>query len=346
MAAAAARRLPPAWKVAGVFILFASALSGPCASQTPVVACTVEPALTDGVPLALLAWAVDGGGKPVALPAGLRWQADGGNVDDTAVTAGGSIRWTLPDQPRRGVLHARLVRDNGQIVCSVTARRVPGIRGSAPAIGAVRARHFLVRDRDEPRGYAGLSYLLLLSPPVGAERERCLRVLAAWLRRLPPTAEMELYVERNELTLFLLPVRDVPPLKLDGPGSPDPQTYRAAAQALLASYDHARAQALLARMGVVVAGAGPWLVTRQAAPPGSPPPALLIEDFGAVDPSIVEAWMHWSLSLVSQPREGSAEALQRVAMTLRNVIAHVARGLPDGGAGARDAIRLATAPAR
>ena len=351
MAAAAAARGPPArWIFASALMLLASVFAGPCSAQTPQtpqVACAVEPALASDEPLALHAWAVDGSGMPVALPAGLRWRADRGEVDDTPAAAGVPIRWTVPDRPRSGALHARLVGRDGQIVCSVTVRRVPGARAMDPPTGAARARHFLARDRDEPRGYAALSYLLLPSPPAAAaERERCVRVIAAWLRQLPPTAEMEQYVERNELTLFLLPLRDVPPLKLDGQGGADPQAYRAAAQTLLASYDHVRAQALLARMGLATAGSGPWLVTRQAAPPGSPPPAQLVEDFGAVDPSISEAWMHWSLSLVSQPREGSGEALQRVAMTLRNVIAHVARSLPDGGAGAREAIRVSTAPAR
>lgn len=343
-AAATARGGRARWSVAGALALLCGVLAGPSAAQVAQVACAVEPALASGEPLELHAWAVDGGGLPAALPAGLRWQVDRGEVAATPVAAGKPVRWTVPERPR-GLLQARLVAEGGQVLCSVTARRVPGARGTEPPPGA-RARHFLARDREEPRGYAALSYLLLPSPPAAAERERCLRVIAAWLRQLPPTSEMEQYVERNELTLFLLPLRDVPPLKLDGPAGADPQALRAAAQALLENYDHARAQALLARMGLAAAGPGPWLVTRQAAPPGSPPPALLVEDFGAVDASIVEGWMRWSLSLVSQPREGSAEALGRVAMTLRNVIAHVARSLPDGGARAREAIRVAAAPSR
>lgn len=326
-------------------MLLAGVLAGPSAAQVARVACAVEPALASGEPLDLHAWAVDGGGGPSALPAGLRWQVDRGDVENVPVAAGRAVRWTVPERPR-GLLHARLVGDGGQVLCSVSARRVPNARGTDTPAGTARARHYLARDREEPRGYAALSYLLLPSPPAAAERERSLRVIAAWLRQLPPTSEMEQYVERNELTLFLLPLRDVPPLKLDAPGGADPQAYRAAAQTLLENYDHARAQALLARMGLTSAGAGPLLVTRQAAPPGSPPPALLVEDFGAVDGSIVDAWMRWSLSLVSQPREGSAEALGRVALTLRNVIAHVARSLPDGGARAREAIRVAAAPAR
>jgi len=345
MTTAAARGRWARWPSAGALVLLAGVLAGASAVQAVQVACAVEPVLASDEPLELHAWAMDSGGLPSALPAGLRWQVDRGEVETAPVAAGRPVRWTVPERPR-GVVQARLVGDGGQVLCVVSARRVPGARGTEPSASGARARHLLARDREEPRGYAALSYLLLPSPPVAAERERSLRVIAAWLRQLPPTSEMEQYVERNELTLFLLPLREVPPLKLDSSGGADSQAYRAAAQTLLENYDHARAQALLARMGLAAAGPGPWLVTRQAAPPGSPPPALLVEDFGAVDASIVDAWMRWSLSLVSQPREGSAEALGRVAMTLRNVIAHVARSLPDGGARAREAIRVAAAPAR
>lgn len=314
------------------------------AAQPSTVACAVEPGLAAGTTLALHAWAVSAAGSAAALPAGLHWRVDRGAVDTAAVDGGEPVGWTIPELPRSGMLRAHLLRSNGSVVCTATARRVPATRGMDPPKGAARARHFLMRDREEPRGYAALSYLLFPAPPVLAERERFLRVLSAWLRQLPPTVEMEQYVERDQLTLFLLPLREIPVLKLDADAA-DPQPFRTAAQALLANYDHPRAQALLAKMGMPAAGPGPLLVTRQASPGGDAGPQL-VEDFGAVDPVIAEQWMRWSLSLVSQPRERSAESLQRVAMTLRNVIAHVARGLPNGGAGARDWISVAAAPAR
>jgi hypothetical protein len=337
-------------RVAALCVAAAATIAAPAAraapaAPSPAVACAVEPALAAGTTLHLHAWAVDARGAAAGLPAGVRWQVDRGEVDSADVAAAAQVRWSIPDKPRSGVLRAQLVRADGSVLCTATARRVPGTRSLDPPHGAARARHFLTRDREEPRGYAALAWLLLPAPPAPAERERCLRVLAAWLRQLPPTAEMEQYVERDRLTLFLLPLRDAPALKGDADGA-DPQAPRAAAQALLAAYDHARAQALMAKMGLAAAGPGPLLVTRQAVPAGEAQAqaAQMVEDFGAVDPSIAEAWMRWSLSLVAQPRERSAEALQRVAMTLRNVIAHVARGLPDGGAGARDWIRVAAAP--
>jgi len=317
----------------------------PAVAAPPGVACTVEPALATGSPLTLRAWAIDAGGLPAELPPGLRWEVDRGAVDAAPAGGGEPARWTIPDRPSSGMLRARLLRDDGSVVCAVSARRVPGIRGDPPPAAAARARHFLARDREEPRGYAALAYLLLPAPPAPAERERCLQVLAAWLRQLPPSAEMELYVERSELTLFLLPVREPPALQLDGAATTDPQAYRRAALALLAVYDHARAQALMARLGLASDGPGPLLVTHQAALGGGPA-TQLVEDFGPVDASIADPWMRWSLSLVSQPRERSAESLQRLAMTLRNVIAHVARGLPGGGAAARESIRVGPAPAR
>lgn len=312
-------------------------------AQPLTFACAVEPALASGTSLALHAWAVNAAGLAAGLPSGLQWRVDRGEVDSGMVAGGMPVRWTIPELPRRGLLRAQLVRADGSVVCTATARRVGEIRGDPPT-GTARARHFLIRDREEPRGYAALGFLLLPSPPAPAERERCVRVLSAWLRHLPPTAEMELYVERDQLTLYLLPLRDIPALKLDADPA-DPHALRAAALALLAAYDHSRAQALMAKMGISGAGPGPLLVTRTASPNGDLG-AQLVEDFGAIDPVIVEPWMRWSLSLVSQPRERSVEALQRVAMTLRNVIAHVARGLPGGGADARDRIRVVAMPAR
>jgi len=101
----------------------------------------------------------------------------------------------------------------------------------------------------------------------------------------------------------------------------------------------------MAKMGLAGVGPGPLLVTRQTSSTDERS-VLLVEDFASVDPAIVEPWLRWSLSLISQPRERSTEALQRVAMTLRNVIAHAARDLPDGGAAAREGVRVATLPGR
>lgn len=317
------------------------------AAQALTVSCAVEPALVSGTSLKLNAWAVNAAGRAAALPSGAQWRVDRGEVGAGAVAGGATVKWTLPEKPLSYIAHARLVRPDGGVLCSATARRVPGIRGQGPPQGAARARHFLVREREEPGGYAALAYLLIPAQPAPAERERCLRLLAAWLRLLPPTAEMELYVERDQLTLFLLPLREIPELKLDA-GSSDRHeqaAWRAAAQKLLSQYDHVRAQAILAKWGLAGAGPGPLLVTRQA--PGSGDGSTqLVEDFANVDLVIVEPWLRWSLSLISQPRERSTEALQRVAMTLRNVIAHVARDLPDGGAVARDGVRVAAVPAR
>ncbi|MBI3157122.1 MAG: hypothetical protein HYZ20_17215 [Burkholderiales bacterium] len=323
--------------------LCAAGLAGSASPAAPTVACAVEPALAVETTLALHAWAVDAAGAAVGLPAGLHWQVDRGEAEARPVDSARPVRWTIPDKPRSGLMRAQLVHADGRVVCTATSRRVPGTRGMEPPKGAARARHFLTRDREEPRGYAALAYLLLPAPPAPPERERILRLLAAWLRQLPPTAEMEQYVERDQLTLFLLPLRDVPALKADA--AADPRAERAVAQSLLAAYDHARAQAMMARMGLEAAGPGPLLATRQVVP-GAETGAQMVEDLSAVDPSLAEAWMRWSLSLVSQPRERSAEALQRVAMTLRNAIAHAARGLPDVGAASRDRIRVSAAPSR
>lgn len=315
------------------------------AAQPLALSCAVDSALVQGTTLSLHAWATNAEGRAVDLPAGLRWQVDRGTVAEGPVVAGEAGRWILPAQPRSGRLQAQLLDEGGRSLCTVTARRVPGVRGAGPsAHGLVGAREFLTRDATAPGGHAAQAFLLLPAPPAPSERERCIRVLSAWLRQLQPAAEMEQLVERDRITLFLLPLRQMPPAgvleRLENPSD-----LRRAAEGLLAVYDHARAQALLAQLGVTRPGPGPLLVTRHSPPQGDPQ-VQLVEDFTRVDPAIAEAWMNWSVSLVSQPREPSAEALRRVAMTLRNVIAHIARSLPDGGAGATAAIQLAAVTPR
>ncbi len=310
------------------------------------VACAVEPALVTGQRLTLHAWALKPDGTAADLPADLRWQVDRGSVAAEPVVAGVPVAWTIPETPRKGLVRARLVAAGGGVVCSSTARVVPDLRGPGSVrpgagqgmAGMARARHLWLRDQDEPRGYAALGYLLLPAPPAAADRERYLRVLESWLRQMPAVADLELYAERNQLTLFLLPLREMPALKLQA-GVDDPQALRETARVLLAHYDHARAQALMARMGVAAGGAGPFLLTRPSTP-GAGPATQMVEDLSAVDPGIVEVWMRWSLQLGSQPRELTAESMQRVALTLRNVIAHLARGLPGGGATTRDSIQI------
>lgn len=333
------RAMACAWLLAG------ASLAG---AQPVTVSCAVEPVLIAGTSLALNAWAMNEAGRAADLPVGAQWRVDRGAVATGAVHGGIAAQWTVPETPASYLARAQLVRPDGGVLCTVTARRVPGIRGPGPAQAAAQARHFLVRDREEPGGYAALAYLLLPAPPAPAERERCLRIVAAWLRQLPPTAEMELYVDRDQLTLFMLPLREIPALQLDADpgGRNEAQAWRTAAQAVLAQYDHPRAQAIMAKLGLPAgSSAGPILVTRQNARTGERG-VQLIEDFANVDPVIVEPWLRWSLSLVSQPRERSTEALQRVAMTLRNVIAHAARDLPGGGTDARDAVRVASVPGR
>jgi hypothetical protein len=336
-----------AWRRGLLAAVLVLAATGAAAQAS--VACAVEPALVTGQRLTLHAWAVKSDGAAADLPSDLRWQVDRGTVGADPVLAGVPTAWTIPEAPRKGLVRARLVAADGSAVCTSTARVVPTLRGlnnthagsGQGMSGTARSRHLWIREEDEPRGYAAVGYLLLPAPPAAADRERFLRVLEAWLRQLPDVADLELYVERNQLTLYLLPVREMPTLKLQT-GSDDPRVWREAARLVLAHYDHARAQALMARMGFAAGGAGPFLLTRPSVP-GGRPVTLMVEDLSTVDPGIAEVWMRWSLQLGSQPRELTGEAMQRAALTLRNVIAHLARGLPGGGAATRDSIRLVAA---
>ena len=130
-----------------------------------------------------------------------------------------------------------------------------------------------------------------------------------------------------------------------GLGGPEAALYNAlliAAADLLSAYDHARAQALLARLQVRPARSGPVLVTLLApASEAAVGTGLLVEDMSSAAPVVAGAWMRFALRSSSESRSWFAGALERAALNVRNLIAQVARSVPDIDAQARDWVTVA-----
>ena len=203
---------------------------------------------------------------------------------------------------------------------------------SSPFELHANGRDWLLAGSDEPAGYGGYGYLLLRSAPRDAERERPLRVMIAYLRQLPAVGELGRYARRDEIRINLLPLRELPAAVAQAlRGNPSDADLRRAAELLLDAYDHARAQAILARLGVQRAGDGPFLITLTQPASAAGAGKMLIEDMSAVEPAVAEAWMRQATRLGQEPQAWSGSTLRRIELLMRNSIAQIASALPDSG---------------
>jgi hypothetical protein len=201
-------------------------------------------------------------------------------------------------------------------------------------------RDWLLPGQAEPAGFGAYSYLLFAAPPRDVERERHLRVLMAYVRQLPERAEVESYLQKSQLNLFQLPLRQIPKLPAN-PGSAGDAALRASAERLLADYDHVRAQVLLAGLGLPAGSRGPLLVTRvPAVLATSGGDQLLIEDMSRVEPVVAEQWMALSADLVNRQRHWDRRVLTQLALEVRNLIAQVASAVPDIDTESRKWVRV------
>jgi hypothetical protein len=211
----------------------------------------------------------------------------------------------------------------------------------APPPALLGARAFLLTGRDEPAGFGGYGYLLLLAPPRDDERARHLSVLAAWLRQYPTVEEfLKNKVQPREISLVQLPVRYEPQLSLR-PHAASDAALRAAADQLLEAYDHSRAQAIATRLSLHIAGTGPVLVTLTRPAGAGTAGAALVENMSGVAPEIVEAWLRAAMQAALEPRAWSADALARLALRMRNVVEHLASTLPNPAFRADERVQLA-----
>jgi hypothetical protein len=274
----------------------------------------------------LQVWAGAAGAEPLPLAAAMNWHVPGGRV----LGHGPGIEWQLPAAEGKALwLEAVVEADADQ--CRIAVLLAP--RGSGNVVpGSSRgdlltARRLWISGSDEPPGYGAYAYLLLASPPLESERERHLAVLVAFLRQFSDAAELERYVEKGKLNLMMLPLRYAPRLPLNLRTASDAQ-LRSAAQALLAAYDYARAEVLLARLVKAPHGSGPYVLTRTLPMAAAGASLSMFEDMNAVDASLAEAWMRWSMRLATAPRAWNGDTLAVLALQLRNVIAHAARAVP------------------
>jgi len=212
---------------------------------------------------------------------------------------------------------------------------IPSVGAVVGAIGAavvtprlLAARGFLLAGKDEPPGFGAYGYLLLLAPPRDSERARHVSVLAAWLRQYSTVDEfLQNKVKPSEISLVQLPVRYEPALQPLRAASDE--TLLAAAAKLLEAYDHARAQALAARLSLHIAGSGPVLVTLARPAGGGVAADALVENMSGVAPVLAAMNLRAAMNEALEPRTWSADTLVRLALRMRNVVAQLAETVPE-----------------
>jgi len=224
---------------------------------------------------------------------------------------------------------------------------IPSVGAVVGAIGAavvtprlLAARGFLLAGKDEPPGFGAYGYLLLLAPPRDSERARHVSILAAWLRQYSTVDEfLQNKVKPSEISLVQLPVRYEPALQPLRAASDE--TLLAAAAKLLEAYDHARAQALAARLSLHIAGSGPVLVTLARPAGGGVAADALVENMSGVAPVLADAWLRPAMNEALEPRTWSADTLVRLALRMRTVVAQLAETVPEPQLRPNERVQLA-----
>jgi hypothetical protein len=269
-----------------------------------------QPAIVEGESVARQAWVSTVDGRHVSRPIAFAWETDAGRIEaQTAAT-----KWDLssvkvtPESERRAVATVKATDPGrGELSCAVQvvigqkATALP-TRGTVQAESLLSGRHYLLPGDIESPGYGLYSYLLFSSPPrTDEERNRYLKTIEACLPVLQDVDDfLRRHVRRRNLNATYIPLKHVPdPGKSNGDWS----------GSVLAAYDYAAAQILLARIQQTRQG-GPYLVSvlKPLSEPGVS--AHLWEDLTGVVPDLAWNWQpcclqrHFVLSCASSRAQG------------------------------------------
>ena len=280
-----------------------------------------QPAIVEGESVALQAWVSTVEGRPVNPPMVFSWDVDAGRIEAQAA----ATKWDLssvkvsPESERRAVATVKVTTTgSGELSCAVQVfigQKVAELpkRGTVQAESLLSGRHYLLPGDVESPGYGLYSYLLFSSPPrTGQERDRYLKTIEACLLVLQDVDDfLRRHVRRRNLNATYIPVKHVP---TSGKSNSD------WAASVLAAYDYASAQILLARIQQTRDG-GPYLVSvlKPLSEPGAS--AHLWEDLTGVVPELAWTWIKLFTYLAAQERSWSEDSLQRFGLRLRNLIA-------------------------
>lgn len=337
------RLIMAGWIAAGLALLVNSSLHAQdTAPREPAVglACAAEPAVVSDVshPVLLRAWVTFGAAAaPRAVQAGqLHWHIDTGTLRGVPGDAS-RADWLFGSEPDGGSIGSRVA--HAQAVWSVEGAemarcdvrvRLPEARGGAiePQREVLRsdritARALMLPQQPEPKGYGLVGWILLPAPPRDeAERQRHREVVGAWLRELVPAEALLAHYERtSQIALTLLPLRSE--VKLPEPGD-SAERRSAIIEELLAAYDHARAEVVLADFDLIGRGRGPFLAARGDATDERSGSDVLLLDMSGVSTPVMSDWLVHFKWMAAQQRSWGQTAVRRLGLNLSNVLAATA----------------------
>lgn len=245
-------------------------------------------------------------------PLHYEWTVSRGTVDAQAAAA----TWDFTGvEPGTYTATVRVTGRTGELArCSVKIV----VQARSPIRGRETGWSLLVAGREEEKGYGLYSYLLLGSPPTGANRERYLKTIEAFVGLIPDIVNMEKYLSRGELNVTYLPVRVPPP---SGSAAPD---------WLLEHYDYARARFLLSRIRSDRRD-GPYIVSVLAPLAGTTvgPSSHLFQDLSQTPADLVSLWAKEFFNQAAQNRFWEPKTANGMVLKMRTTIAVMAEGLPD-----------------
>jgi len=314
-----------------------------------VVCAPDVPVAHPGESVTVRAWAIDANGIYFPATERFSWRASSGTI------FGGEIATWLFESEYGNEIGYRsetaevMVRLESQrlISCKLTVTLIgrKQVRYHSYSGGVVRGvqllsgRSFLVPGANEDSGYGLYSYLLFESPPTDTtERARYLGAIESYLRVIQSIAEMERYRHRSQINLVILPVKRSVALP---DNLSDTTNLAKSAEEVLAVYDYARSQSLLAELGPKGVRTGPYLISIM--PLGSQGGKMVLRfDMSRVVPSLVSYGVRTFCALASQEGEWSEIKFERIAFELRNILAVATRDVPDVGSALRGWIHMVT----
>ncbi len=310
-----------------------------------VVCAPEQPVIHPGETVKVHAWVTDSSGKALDQDTRFTWSASEGVItgNDTANWMLGSDfviadKQVITDEQKTitaKVIVTQPSLGDGTCEVHVIAAMLHNDKDTANVLsGPLRyqrgkvimsGREFLVTEGKEDPGYGLYSYFLFDQPPKDKnERQRYLKAIESFLRGLPPIAELELRAPPSELNLTLLPVKQ--PIKITANMS-EPKEVAIAAEKVLAVYDYAQANKILASICKYAERTGPYLFSRL--PAGRTPQKVsLLLNMSSVSPELAHAWITYFRWHSAQERSWSESTLKKLALQMQNVIAVSAKDVP------------------
>jgi hypothetical protein len=228
------------------------------------------------------------------------------------------VDWTIGDnEPNAVPPYRATVRADGTGggtgTCTVELWPAPRDRGPGREAG----RTFLIAGQQSPPGYGLYSYLLLGAGPTSISRERYLKTIEAWWSLVPELAELEKYLEKNQLNAMLLPSRV-------------PSHVSVSLDRLLENYDYARARVLLRALGRQGRD-GPYFVSTMQPLNSdvSPSGPYLFQDLSSIPPTLATEWTKEFINQAAQQRFWEERTPQMLGLRMRTTLRVLATGLDE-----------------